>query len=176
MNSSEGKMLIVGVGNPLRQDDAFGIELVNRLIKQHTFPDNIIIQEIGIGGIHLVQELHTGYDVLILADAVDWGMNPGDVSIRIVDKVKRVDELPEVEKRDFLADMHYTNPVRAMILAQSLNVLPEEVYILGCQAKDTDDFAIGMSDEVLAAFPKAIALAIEWTNSYLKNKIISTTK
>lgn len=169
-------MLIAGVGNPLRQDDAFGIELVNRLKEQHTFPDNVIVQEIGIGGIHLVQELHAGYDVLILLDAVDWGLNPGDVSIRIVDKVKRVDELPKVERRDFLADMHYTNPVRAMILAQSLNVLPDEVYILGCQAKDTDDFAIGMSEEVLSAFPKAMELVIEWTNNYLNNKVISTIK
>lgn len=155
-------ILVAGVGNPLRQDDAFGIEVAKKLIDENPDPDNIEIQEVGIGGIHLVQELHNGYKVLILIDAVDWDLDPGSISLRVVDKVKHVEEMPKEEQRDFLADMHYTNPVRAMILAQSLNVLPEEVYILGCQAKDTDDFAIGMSTEVQQAIPKAIVLLKDW--------------
>ena len=156
------KMLVAGVGNPLRQDDAFGIEVAKKLIDENPDPENIEVQEVGIGGIHLVQELHNDYKVLVLIDAVDWGLEPGTISFRVVDKVKHVEEMPKAEQRDFLADMHYTNPVRAMILAQSLNVLPPEVYILGCQAKDTDDFAIGMSAEVQQAIPKAIDLFKNW--------------
>jgi len=153
---------VAGVGNPLRQDDAFGIEVAKKLIGNNPDPENIVVQEVGIGGIHLVQELHSGYKVLVLIDAVDWDLEPGTISFRVVDKVKTVDEMPKAEQRDFLADMHYTNPVRAMILAQSLNVLPPEVYILGCQAKETDDFAIGMSKEVEQAIPKAVDLFKNW--------------
>lgn len=164
------KILIAGVGNPLRQDDAFGIEVV-KVLQNENLSDKIVIQEVGIGGIHLVQELHSGYKVLMLIDAVDWELEPGDISLRVVDSVKHVEDLPKAEKRDFLADMHYTNPVRAMILAKSLGVLPDEVYLLGCQAKLTEDFAIGMSDEVTAAVPKAAELVKEWVVNYLgKNK------
>lgn len=161
------KILVAGVGNPLRQDDAFGIEFIKQMMSQNPNPECIVMQEVGIGGIHLVQELHSEYDLLILADAVDWQMQPGDVSLRVVDHVAKVDDMPKDEQRDFLADMHYTNPVRAMILAQSLGVLPADVYLLGCQAKFTEDFAIGMSQEVTDAIPKAIDILTEWLNTYM---------
>ena len=163
-------ILIAGVGNPLRQDDAFGVEVAKILIENNPFPDDVEVQEVGIGGIHLVQELHAGYEVLVLVDAVNWGLNPGEVSLRIVDKVRSVDEMSKNERRDFLADMHYTNPVRAMMLAQSLNVLPNEVYLLGGQAKETDDFAIGMSGEIISAIPKAIELLEQWLTKKINQK------
>ncbi len=161
------KILIAGVGNPLRQDDAFGIEVVNSLIDEDPLPKQVVVQEVGIGGIHLVQELHNKYDVLILVDAVDWELPPGRISLRVVDEVKTVSELAKDEQRDFLADMHYTNPVRALILARSLEVLPKKVYLLGCQAKDTDEFAIGMSAEVQEAIPEAKELLKKWVKDYL---------
>ena len=67
-----------------------------------------------------------------------------------------IDKMPIHEKRAFLADMHYTNPTRALMLAKALGVLPPKVYILGCEAAEHDDFAIGMSEVVQAAIPKAI--------------------
>ena len=165
------KILIAGVGNPLRQDDAFGVEVAKLLIEHNPYPDHIEIQEVGIGGIHLVQELHSGYEVLVLVDAVNWNLDPGDVSLRIVDNIKSVEEMTKTEKRDFLADMHYTNPVRAMMLAQSLNVLPKEVYLLGGQAKETDDFAIGMSGEIKSAIPKAIRLLEQFLAKRINPKV-----
>ncbi len=165
--------MIAGVGNPLRQDDAFGIEVIKQLIQDKPFPEEVVLQEVGIGGIHLVQELHNGYEIMLLIDAVDWGLEPGKISLRVVDHVNHVEDMPKNEQRDFLADMHYTNPVRAMILAQSLNVLPDEVYVLGCQAKEVDDFAIGMSEEVLNAIPKAIAKLEEWVSQKLNMDIKS---
>ena len=71
------KILIAGVGNPLREDDAFGVEMINALIEQSDFPAQVVMQEVGVGGIHLVQELHAGYEVLILVDAVNWNLNLG---------------------------------------------------------------------------------------------------
>ena len=62
----QAKILIVGVGNPLRQDDAFGIEVIKCLEHEKGFSEYITIQEVGIGGIHLVQELYAGYDKLML--------------------------------------------------------------------------------------------------------------
>ena len=73
--------------------------------------------------------------------------------------------MPVFEKRTFLADMHYTNPIRALMLAKALKVLPKEVYILGCEAAEHDDFAIGMTDVVENAIPKAIVRLKNWLST-----------
>ena len=156
------KILIAGVGNELRQDDAFGIEFVRAWEREMPKLDRIRTMEVGIAGIHLVQELHTGYDMLVLADAVDYQRAPGTISIEEVEKLSRIEDMPLDQKREFLADMHYTNPTRAMMLAQALNVLPEQVYIMGCQSAKHDDFDIGMSEEVTAAIPIAIKELSKW--------------
>jgi len=157
-----GDILIAGVGNELRQDDAFGIEFVRAWTKEMPEYANITTMEVGIAGIHLVQELHTGYDILVLADAVDYKRNPGSISIERVEKISDIEEMDLDKKREFLADMHYTNPTRAMMLAKALKVLPADVYILGCQSVKHDDFDLGMSDEVTAAIPIAVKQLSKW--------------
>jgi len=156
------KILIAGVGNELKQDDAFGIEFAKIFRPKVAHLDNIMVMEVGIGGIHLVQELHAGYDVLILVDAVAWGEKAGHIYFREMEKVSDIEEMPVFEKRVFLADMHYTNPIRALMLAKALKVLPAEVYILGCEAAEHDDFAIGMTTVVTEAIPKAIDKLLNW--------------
>ncbi len=155
-------VLIAGVGNELKQDDAFGMEFVKEFSKQVQLPERIKVMEVGIGGIHLVQELHRIYTILILVDAVEWGEEPGHIYLREMESVSDVEEMPVFEKRTFLADMHYTNPIRALMLAKALNVLPKMTYILGCEAKEHNDFAIGMSTEVVSAIPKAIEKLKSW--------------
>lgn len=152
---SEKKILIAGIGNELRQDDAFGMELVKQL-KIDELPKGVKIQEVGIGGIHLVQELHENYDMLIMVDAVEWGESPGHIYLREVESISDINEMPLHEKRAFLADMHYTNPTRALMLAKALGVLPPKIFILGCEAAEHADFAVGMSSVVENAIPKAI--------------------
>tara|TARA_B110000008_G_C16933982_1_gene549837 strand:- start:324 stop:833 length:510 start_codon:yes stop_codon:yes gene_type:complete len=156
------KILIAGVGNELKQDDAFGIEFVKKFQNTVSNLSRIIVMEVGIGGIHLVQELHAQYDILILVDSVAWGKEAGHIYFREMEKVSDIEKMPVFEKRTFLADMHYTNPIRALMLAKALKVLPKEVYILGCEAAKHDDFAIGMTDVVENAIPKAIILLKNW--------------
>lgn len=159
---SNPKILIAGIGNELRQDDAFGMEFIRKWNEEIKMPDHIKTMEVGIGGIHLVQELHAQYDILIMADAVDWESEPGKIFFQEIEKISDIEDMPLDEKRAFLADMHYTNPTRALMLAKALKVLPEKVFILGCQSAQHDDFAIGMSEEVTNAIPKAIEKLNLW--------------
>lgn len=162
MAKDKKKILIAGVGNVLKQDDAFGVEFAKEFRAKVDHIDNIMVMEVGIGGIHLVQELHAGYDILVLVDAVDWGEEAGHIYFREMEKVSDIEEMPVFEKRVFLADMHYTNPIRALMLAKALKVLPPEVYILGCEAAEHDDFAIGMTKVVTEAIPKAMDRLLDW--------------
>ncbi len=79
-----------------------------------------------------MQELSNGYEVLILIDAVSRDGEPGQIYM-LEANVPDINEFSFDEKSDFLADMHFTNPTRALMLAKALNYLPGKVYILGCQ-------------------------------------------
>lgn len=160
------KILVAGVGNELRQDDAFGLALIREFEKTQQ-PDNVTAIEVGIGGIHLVQKLLERYDVLIILDAVEWEGEPGQLFLRETE-VGDIADLSKQDQRAFLADMHYTTPTRALMLAKGVNVLPNKVYILGCKSEKHDDFAMGMSQKVTDAVPKALAKLNEWIEHLLK--------
>lgn len=159
---TEKDILIAGVGNELRQDDAFGVEFVRRWESEVSEYPHIKTMEVGIAGIHLVQELHSNYDILVLVDAIDYQREPGSISLERVEEIKDIEKMPLMKKREFLADMHYTNPTRAMMLAKALKVLPKDVFVLGCQSAQHDDFALGMSPQVTQAIPVAIQRLKDW--------------
>jgi len=70
-------------------------------------------------------------------------------------EVRGLDELSSRERRDFLADVHWADPGRALMLAKALGVLPARVLILGCQPETLDDFSLVLSPAVESALPRA---------------------
>ncbi len=167
------KILIAGVGNELRQDDAFGVLLARKLIDEATFPDTVTVLEFGIGGIHLVQELYNKYDILIILDAVKYGAETGTIHFREME-VKDISSLPVEERQDFIADMHYANPVRALMLAKALHVLSPKTFIVGCEVGEKDDFAIGISESTANGIAVAFKKMIPWVTEMLDDFKIKT--
>ncbi len=149
------KILIAGVGNMLRTDDGFGVEVARRL-EEADLPPEVSVVETGIAGMALVQELQTGYDALIVVDCVDLGRPPGHVML-IEPDVVDVHALNWSERHDLLADMHLATPGRAMMLARALGVLPDHVLMVGCQPLDPDAYGEGLSAPVEAAVGVAVA-------------------
>jgi hydrogenase maturation protease len=161
MESDSLKVLIAGVGNELRQDDAFGVLLAQKLQQEAAFPPSVKVMEIGSGGIHLVQQLFDKYDVLILLDIVKWGGAAGTIHFKEVE-VKDIAQLPTDEKNEFLADMHYINPLKALMMAKALKVLPKQVLFLGCESEEHEEIGIGVSAAVEAALPLAFDKVKNW--------------
>ena len=148
------QVLVAGVGNKLRADDAFGVEVASRLMAMD-LPEGVKVVETGIGGIALVQELQSGYDALVIIDAVDRGRPPGHVML-IALEVPHVDEMEWGERYDFLADVHLATPERALIMSKALGVLPDNTIMVGCQPVDAETPGIAMSPEVAAACDVAV--------------------
>ena len=161
MENEVPKILIAGVGNELRQDDAFGVLLAEKLQKEALFPPSVKIMEIGSAGIHLVQELFDKYDVLILLDIVKWGGPAGTIHFKEVE-VKDINKLPQDEQNEFLADMHYINPLKALMMAKAINVLPNHVLFLGCESEEHEEIGIGVSTAVEEAIPIAFKKIYDW--------------
>lgn len=148
------RILVAGVGNVLRTDDAFGVVVAHRLADMD-LPEGVQVVETGIGGMALVQELQGLYDAMILVDAVDYGRPPGSVLL-IEPDVIDIDALTPDRRSDLLADMHLAKPERVLMLARALGVLPKHLLTVGCQPVDPDAYGTQMSPEVTAAVEIAI--------------------
>lgn len=148
------RVIVAGVGNMLRSDDGFGVEVANRLMEREQ-QRGVTVVETGIAGIQLVQDLMDGYDAAIVIDTVDRGRTPGTIMV-IEPDVIDVEELAHNEKYDLLADMHMATPERSLMLARALKILPDQLFMVGCQPVDVETPAIGLTPIVEAAVEPAI--------------------
>lgn len=81
------KVLILGIGNRLRGDDAVGSILAERLMLK------VAIDIIDAGDVpenYLGPIEANGADLVLVIDAADLGANPGDISLVEMDKLKDV--------------------------------------------------------------------------------------
>lgn len=156
------RTLVVGVGNVLRGDDAFGVEVVRRLDTM-TLPEGVRVIETGIGGIVLVQELQDGFDALVVVDVVDRGRPAGTVML-IEPEVVDVNDLPTDQRHELLTDSHMATPGRAMMLAKALGVLPPRLLMVGCQPQDAESVGSELSPPVAAAVGHAVTEIVRHVN------------
>jgi len=75
------KIAVIGVGNPLRQDDGIGILLLKKLKKiEKNLPKSIDLIDFGTGGMNLLYVFEK-YQRIIIIDAADINKKPGEVLI-----------------------------------------------------------------------------------------------
>lgn len=149
------RMLVAGVGNVLRGDDGFGIEVVRRLRQRVDLPPGVRVVDAGIGGIPLVQDLLDGYDLVVLVDAVRCHKPPGTVVV-LRPEVPDLDGVPAHEVGALIGDPHTTTPSRVLLLARALGTLPKETLIVGCEPQFLDEMTMTLSPPVAAAVDRAV--------------------
>jgi hydrogenase maturation protease len=143
------RVLIAGVGNVLRGDDGFGVEVLRRLEPEAGPHAGVTYFESGIGGVALVQQLLDGYDALIILDALDRGAAPGTVYVLEPDARALAGSREPV-------DPHQAGPDGVIRMATALGVLPPQVWVVGCQAAACDELGAGLSEPVRRAVPVAL--------------------
>jgi hydrogenase 3 maturation protease len=133
----KGKVVVVGVGNLLRGDDAAGSLVAQRLIADGVGAHVIDAQEVPES--YLGEITRAGPDAVVLVDAVDMGAAPGSVAL--------------LEKDD--VGLYFPTTHR-MPLALMMEFLQREtgadVFVLAVQpASGRVGFAAPMSEEVTAS-------------------------
>jgi coenzyme F420 hydrogenase subunit delta len=141
--------LILGCGNILFGDDAFGCALVEYLEAHYTLPEDICLLDVGTGVRKLLFTLCLSparpRRVLIL-DALDVGRAPGELF-----EIDPAD-IPAIKCDDFsLHQLPTSNLLRE--LQEQCGV---EVRVLACQTTPLpDEIRPGLSDPVRRALPQA---------------------
>ncbi len=148
------RVLVAGIGNIFFGDDAYGVEVAQRLVDR-PMPDGVKVADFGIRGLHLAYELLDGYDTLVLVDALPMGEPPGTVALiePELDPVGHDETAPPIEA-------HGMSPAVVLGLMSGLGATVERVLIVGCQPAVLDE-GIGLSPVVAAAVESGVAAVLE---------------
>ena len=134
------KKAVIGIGNPLRSDDGIGIVLLEKLRQQKKklLPDLDLIDG-GTGGMNLVHILEK-YDKVLIVDAVDFGVNPGDIKVFNILDVKS-DKIPVA------FSTHEDDLLKIIKLSKELKKCPDNIIIFGIQPKNVS-FGQKITEEI----------------------------
>ena len=124
------KTAVIGIGNPLRRDDAIGIILLGKLIeRKDDLPKNIKLIDGGTGGMNLLHIL-SSFDAVLIVDAVDFKGSAGEVKL-----FKAEDVISEKTSVGF--STHESDFLKIIKMSEELGEAPDEIFIFGIQPKDT---------------------------------------
>lgn len=149
------RVLVAGIGNIFFSDDAFGVEVAERLT-QRAMPDGVKVEDFGIRGVHLAYELLGGYDALVLVDALPMGEAPGTVAV-IEPEIES-----SLEGGGLVApvEAHSMSPAVVLGMVAGLGATVGRVLIVGCQPGVVDE-GIGLSEPVAAAVEVGVEMVMD---------------
>jgi len=145
-------ILIAGIGNIFLGDDAFGCEVVKRLIAR-TWPENVRVVDFGIRGFDLAYALLDGYDVTILVDATPRGNEPGTVyTIE-----PELGELENIDAEGAMVETHGMNPMKVLGMVRAMGGQFKKIVLVGCEPATfgPEEGQLGLSAPVEAAVDEA---------------------
>ncbi len=144
---SKGRTLVVGVGNPYRHDDGVGVAAVERL-REAALPGVEPVEETGEPAALL--QRWSGYDTVVLVDAVDSGAEPGSLH-----RFELSDGEWDAAPPPGILSTHGTGIAHAVDLARILERLPERLVFLGVETGDVSD-GVGLTPPVAAGLDRLL--------------------
>lgn len=148
------QVLILGIGNLLWADEGFGVRAVEALHRAFVFPEHVTLMDGGTQGIYLIEHVRKA-DVLVVLDAIDYGLAPGTL------KVIEQDEVPKFLGAKKMS-LHQTGFQEVLAMAEMLGDLPRHLCLIGVQPAELDDYGGSLRDRVKAQIEPAIELVLAY--------------
>jgi hydrogenase maturation protease len=146
-----GVVVVLGLGNPLLEDDGAGLALLELLRARGPWPDAVELVDGGTWGLSLLPVICDAERLLVL-DAVRTGAPPGTVLRGEGEAVPRLYERPlsphQIDLREVLA---------AAVL---LDGLPADLTVIGIEPERTEGLRVGLTPAVSAALDLAVREAV----------------
>ncbi len=155
---SATRILVAGIGNIFLGDDAFGVEVVQRMLRR-VQADEVRVFDFGIRGLDLVYALLDGYETVILIDAAPRGGNPGDLYVLEIPAPADAASAAS-DAAPPMIETHDLNPESVLRLAAWMGSAVQRMFLVGCEPTPLDEGrdAPGLSPPVQAALPQALEL------------------
>lgn len=155
------KILILGIGNLLWADEGFGVRVVETLYRQYELPDDVTLMDGGTQGVYLVHHILEA-EVLVVFDAVDYGLAPGTLK-----------QVHDVDVPHFMGakkmSLHQTGFQEVLAMAEMMGGYPPHVLLVGVQPEQLEDYGGSLTDTVKARVEPAIGIALDYLASFGAN-------
>jgi hydrogenase maturation protease len=141
------RTIVIGLGNPLRSDDAAGLVAARLLRERLSGEADIEVAELWAGGLRLVEAM-AGYQRAVVVDAMATGGLPGTV---------RKLGLAELGSARNVTCAHDTSlPAALAIWRKSEIPVPDEIAIFGIEALDMET----LGEELTPPVRRGVELAV----------------
>lgn len=151
-------ILLLGIGNVLWADEGFGVRVIERLQKSYRFPETVKVMDGGTQGVYLVEHVQAA-DILIVFDAIDYGLPPGTLK-RIENK-----DVPNFLGAKKMS-LHQTGFQEVLAMAQMLGRYPQHLLLVGVQPEELDDYGGSLRPIVKAQIQPAITMALSFLQTF----------
>ncbi|MGV7218732.1 HyaD/HybD family hydrogenase maturation endopeptidase [Bradyrhizobium sp. UFLA05-112] len=152
------RVLVLGIGNILWADEGFGVRAVEEFHRRYAVPDNVTILDGGTQGLQLVNYLQES-DCLIVFDAIDYGLKPGEL------KLVRDKEVPRFTGARKMS-LHHTTFQEVISATDLLGQCPKDLVLIGCQPLDLEDWGGPLTpavrNQIAPAVEVACKILAEW--------------
>ncbi|APX23020.1 MAG: HyaD/HybD family hydrogenase maturation endopeptidase [Rhodobacteraceae bacterium] len=146
--------LILGIGNVLWADEGFGVRCVEHLAETLSYGADVTVLDGGTQGLYLLPFLEAA-DVMVVFDAVDYGLAPGTMKVVEGDAVPRFMGAKKMS-------LHQTGFQDVIATAQLMGYCPGELLLVGCQPEELEDYGGGLRPQIAARIPEAVRIGREW--------------
>ncbi|QGN00171.1 hydrogenase maturation protease [Methylocystis parvus] len=159
------RVLVAGVGNIFCGDDAYGVEVTNRLLRK-SFPSEVDVKDFGIRGLDLAYALTDGYEFVIVIDAAARGQEPGSISIVEPERAIGAASGPQ----PLLGSAHGLDPEKVLRFATTLGATCKRIFFVVCEpfTLGDEDGQMGLSDVVAASVEPSVHLVESLVTSLLR--------
>jgi hydrogenase maturation protease len=147
-------VLIAGIGNIFLGDDAFGVEVAQRLAGRK-LPERVKVVDFGIRGFDLAYALLDRFDVTILVDACPRGGAPG--TLYVIEPDLNVSAEDAAQAGQPTVNAHGMNPMNVIRMAKSMGGELKRILLVGCEplTLGPEEGAMGLSEPVATMVEEA---------------------
>lgn len=165
-------ILILGIGNLLWADEGFGVRALEAMNAKYEFPENVTLMDGGTQGLFLIPSVQE-CEVLIVFDAIDYGLEPGTMKIICDDEVPSYMGAKKVS-------LHQTGFQEVLASAHLMGWKPERVVLIGVQPLEIEDFGGSLRPLTEAQIEPAIEAALRELGTFgiepkLRNELENLT-
>jgi len=145
------RTLILGIGNILWADEGFGVRAIEAFHERFETGHDVLVLDGGTQGLYLVQFVEA-CDQLLVFDAIDYGLEPGELRIVRDEAVPRFTGAKKMS-------LHQTGFQEVLSAADLLGRYPARLALIGCQPLDLEDWGGPLTAPVRAAIDPALSAA-----------------
>ncbi|MEW8469757.1 MAG: HyaD/HybD family hydrogenase maturation endopeptidase [Candidatus Thiodiazotropha sp.] len=146
-----GKVLVIGMGNVLMQDEGIGVRAVEELEQRYHIPDGVEVVDGGTTGMELFEPMR-GASSLVIADAVNTGAAYGSL-VRIANE-----EIPAFFQTKL--SNHQLGISDLLALLALKEETPEQVTIIGMVPHSLEN-RLGLTPEAAEGLEAMVQMLVE---------------